>query len=100
MGFTQIFFLTKFEADRRSINITINSFGTELSKDDRQKLYPSVGYLFPEGIAKLGKCDDVEQVRVAIEQYAVINSNSFLYLFLRHIKIFFSFSNIVIFSKK
>lgn len=62
--------LLKFEADRRSINITINSFGTELSKDDRQKLYPSFGFLFPEGIAKLSKCDDLEQVRSSMEQYS------------------------------
>jgi len=29
----------QFEADRRAIIITINSFGTELSKDDRAKLW-------------------------------------------------------------
>ncbi|KAK6050611.1 hypothetical protein COOONC_11884 [Cooperia oncophora] len=38
-----------FEADRRSIIITINSFDTELSKDDREKLYPRCGKLYPEG---------------------------------------------------
>jgi V-type H+-transporting ATPase subunit d len=59
----------KFEADRRAINITLNSFGTELTKDDRQKLYPSIGYLFPEGISKLSKADDNEQVRSAIDYY-------------------------------
>lgn len=32
-----------FEADRRAINITVNSFGTELSKDERAKLYPDMG---------------------------------------------------------
>ena len=30
-------------------NITLNSFGTELSKDDREKLYPRCGKLYPEG---------------------------------------------------
>jgi len=59
-----------FEADRRAINITINSFGTELSKDDRAKLYPSFGLLFPEGTAKLAKADDVEQVKGAMEYYS------------------------------
>jgi len=59
--------ILKFEADRRALNITINSFGTELSKDDRTKLYPSFGLLYPEGIAKLGRSDDVEQVRAAID---------------------------------
>src|SRR5205809_3576499 len=35
----------EFEADRRAINITLNSFGTELSKADRKKLYPEFGKL-------------------------------------------------------
>jgi len=61
--------LLKFEADRRAINITINSFGTELSKDDRQKLFPTIGYLHPEGLAKLAKADDHDQVRAAMEPY-------------------------------
>ncbi|KAG0643637.1 V-type proton ATPase subunit D [Tuber brumale] len=56
-----------FEADRRAINITINSFGTELSKQDRKKLYPSFGKLYPEGSYMLSKADDVEGVRAAVE---------------------------------
>jgi len=66
--------ILQFEADRRSINITINSFGTELSKDDRQKLYPSFGLLVPEGISKLAKADDIDQVRAAIEFYGPYRS--------------------------
>ena len=58
-----------FEADRRSINITLNSFGTELSTDDKKKLYPSFGQLHPEGIDKLLKADDVDMVRAAVEFY-------------------------------
>jgi V-type H+-transporting ATPase subunit d len=57
----------EFEADRRSINITLNSFGTELSKADRKKLYPSFGRLYPEGTLMLTRADDVEGVRVAVE---------------------------------
>lgn len=57
----------EFEADRRSINITLNSFGTELSKKDRQKLYPAFGKLYPEGSYMLSKADDVEGVRIAVE---------------------------------
>jgi V-type H+-transporting ATPase subunit d len=41
--------ILSFEADRRAINITVNSFGTELSKDERAKLYPSMGRLWPVG---------------------------------------------------
>ena len=37
----------QFEADRRAFIITINSFGTELTKDDREKLYPTCGKLYP-----------------------------------------------------
>lgn len=57
----------EFEADRRSINITLNSFGTELSKADRKKLYPNFGRLHPEGTLMLSRADDVEGVRVAVE---------------------------------
>ncbi|OBT66361.1 ATP synthase subunit [Pseudogymnoascus sp. 23342-1-I1] len=59
--------MLEFEADRRSINITLNSFGTELSKQDRKKLYPSFGKLFPEGILMLSRADDIEGVRLAVE---------------------------------
>ncbi|CAH1760714.1 5329_t:CDS:2 [Entrophospora sp. SA101] len=55
--------------DRRAINITINSFGTELSKDDRVKLLPSFGKLYPAGHERLRKADDVEQVRSAVEAW-------------------------------
>ncbi len=47
--------LLRFEADRRSITITINSLGTELNAADRQKLYPSFGLLYPEGVTALEK---------------------------------------------
>lgn len=57
--------LLQFEADRRSITITLNSFGTELGKDDRVKLYPQIGLLHPYGISKLAKADDAEQVKEA-----------------------------------
>ncbi|KAI9811737.1 MAG: H(+)-transporting V0 sector ATPase subunit d [Pycnora praestabilis] len=56
----------EFEADRRSINITLNSFGTELSKEDRRKLYPNFGRLYPEGILMLSRADDIEGVTIAV----------------------------------
>lgn len=38
-----------FEADRRAFIITINSFDTDLSKDDRARLFPKNGkYVAPE----------------------------------------------------
>ena len=56
-----------FEADRRAINITLNSFGTELSKGDRKKLYPEFGKLYPEGDLMLSRADDFEGVRLAVD---------------------------------
>lgn len=56
-----------FEADRRAINITLNSIGTELSKEDRQKMYPTFGRLYPEGTFMLSRADDIEGVRTAVE---------------------------------
>ncbi|KZT12014.1 ATPase V0 complex subunit D [Laetiporus sulphureus 93-53] len=56
-----------FEADRRSINITINSFGTGLSKESRAKLFPAFGRLFPAGNNALARADDVDQVRQACD---------------------------------
>lgn len=56
----------EFEADRRAINITINSFGTELSKQDRKKMYPEFGALYPEGTLMLSRADDVEGVTLAV----------------------------------
>lgn len=57
----------EFEADRRSINITLNSFGTELSKQERRKLYPTFGKLYPEGTLMLSRADDIEGVRIAVD---------------------------------
>lgn len=57
----------EFEADRRAINITLNSFGTELSKTERRKLYPSFGKLYPEGSLMLSRADDIEGVRIAVD---------------------------------
>lgn len=56
----------EFEADRRAINITLNSFGTELSKADRQKLYPNFGRLYPEGTLMLSRADDMDGVGLAV----------------------------------
>jgi V-type H+-transporting ATPase subunit d len=62
--------ILQFEADRRCINIAINSFGTELSKEGRAELFPRIGVLGDEGLRRLKEADDTEQVRVAIEYCA------------------------------
>ncbi|KAL0079899.1 ATP synthase subunit [Phycomyces blakesleeanus] len=61
--------ILQFEADRRTINITINSFGTELSKEDRRKLFPTIGRLYPEGNARLAVADEIDQVKSACEVF-------------------------------
>ncbi|OXB75854.1 UNVERIFIED_CONTAM: hypothetical protein H355_016609, partial [Colinus virginianus] len=62
--------ILEFEADRRAFIITINSFGTELSKEDREKLYPTCGKLYPEGLHLLANADDYEQVKCVADYYA------------------------------
>jgi len=63
--------ILKFEADRRSIIITLNSFGTELDVQARKKLYPSFGFLYPEGVAALELAENVEQVKSSISHNSV-----------------------------
>lgn len=53
------------------MNITLNSFGTDLAADDRRELYPNFGLLYPEGIESLGKADDQEKVRQAVDHIEV-----------------------------
>eukprot|EP01128_Nolandella_sp_AFSM9_P003655 TRINITY_DN1594_c0_g1_i2.p1 TRINITY_DN1594_c0_g1~~TRINITY_DN1594_c0_g1_i2.p1 ORF type:complete len:368 (+),score=106.57 TRINITY_DN1594_c0_g1_i2:92-1195(+) len=61
-------YLLEFEADRRSINITLNSVGTELQHEDRRKLYPKMGLLYPEALEDLAEADDADQVRQAVDR--------------------------------
>ncbi|PPR02850.1 hypothetical protein CVT24_002328 [Panaeolus cyanescens] len=66
--------ILEFEADRRTVNITINSFNTELSKEARAKLFPAIGRLFPEGNNMLARADDMDHVRQACENIAEYRS--------------------------
>ncbi|WFC99204.1 RNA helicase [Malassezia yamatoensis] len=59
--------LLAFEADRRTINITINSFGTSLSKTERARLFPTIGKLYPAGNNALAKADELDQVKTIVE---------------------------------
>jgi V-type H+-transporting ATPase subunit d len=49
----------------------LNSFDTELSQDNRAKLYPNIGLLYPEGKNKLSVADKPEDVKSAIEHVEV-----------------------------
>ncbi|KAI0312070.1 V0 complex, c/d subunit of ATPase [Amylostereum chailletii] len=66
--------ILSFEADRRTLNITVNSLGTELSKDQRARLFPTIGRLFPAGNNQLAKADDIDQIRAACDGVAEYRS--------------------------
>lgn len=57
-----------FEADRRTINITVNSIGTQLTKEQRSQLFPTIGRLYPAGNAILARADDLDQIKAVVEQ--------------------------------
>jgi V-type H+-transporting ATPase subunit d len=68
--------LLKERADRNSINITLNSFGTPLNdpsmrETHRKNLYPSIGDLYPEGTDLLVKADDDQKLVAALTYYPV-----------------------------
>lgn len=76
--------------------ITINSFGVELTKDERTKLYPRCGKLYPDGLQQLAKAEEYEQVRIVAENYAV---NIFLKFSLKNNSNLIYFLNCVGFIK-
>lgn len=59
--------LLAFEADRRVISITVNSFGTGLTKEERARLFPAIGKLYPSGNNALARADDVDQVKAVCD---------------------------------
>lgn len=63
--------ILQLEADRRAINITINSIDTDLDIKQREKLYPTIGLLYPEGTSRLAKATDIDAVRSAIDAFPV-----------------------------
>ena len=62
--------LLTFEADRRVINITLSSFGTELTESDKLKLFPGLGGLYPNGQLALAQCTNIEEVYNILEVMA------------------------------
>jgi V-type H+-transporting ATPase subunit d len=58
-----------FEADRRAFMITINSFDTGLTQDERFKLYPTCGNLHPDGLQELRRTDSYDAVRDVAARY-------------------------------
>ena len=46
----------------------MNSIGTELTRDDRRKLYSNFGLLYPHGHSELASAEDFDQIRSAMEK--------------------------------
>ena len=74
--------LAQLEADRRAINITLNSLSEPTVIKVRDQLYPTVGKLYPSAtglcekknlayVSKLAQCVDVDSVRNAIDAFPV-----------------------------
>jgi V-type H+-transporting ATPase subunit d len=65
----------KVEADFRVLNITLNSLNTSLGSSanvaERNRLFPNIGYLYPEGTDKICKAWNQTTVRAALEPYIV-----------------------------
>jgi V-type H+-transporting ATPase subunit d len=51
--------------------ITINSFDTGLTQDERAKLYPTCGHLHPDGLQELRRTDSYDAVRDVAARYPV-----------------------------
>ena len=61
--------ILKLEADRRAINITVNSLDANIDFKQREKLYPKIGVLYPEGTSRLIKAVDIDAVRSAVDAF-------------------------------
>jgi len=58
--------------------ITINSFDTGLTQDERAKLYPTCGHLHPDGLQELRRTDSYDAVRDVAARYPVNHFAFFL----------------------
>ncbi|GMM46758.1 H(+)-transporting V0 sector ATPase subunit D [Pichia kluyveri] len=65
--------IINFEADKRSINISINSLDTELSTEDKLKMLPNIGLLSSNENIKhqLASITDLENLQVLISSIGI-----------------------------
>lgn len=60
--------LLSFEADKRVINIALNSLNNpDLTSEDKLSLFPSFGKLYPVYHSELSQVDDIEQLKLLVE---------------------------------
>lgn len=72
--------ILKIRADTTAINITLNSFGTQLNEpgmrtSDRKRLYPAVGHLYPAGtnmLTDVSTEEELGRVLALFPQYSSI----------------------------
>ena len=69
--------ILKERADARAINITLNSFKNNLNdanqrQSDRKDLYPSIGYLYPDGILRLEHVSDEDGLQSVFTEGGVV----------------------------
>lgn len=63
----------QFEADRRCFSIAINSLGTFLNKEERGRFFPRCGRLYPDGLTRLAKVDNFDQIKAIASFYPVLH---------------------------
>lgn len=59
--------LLSFEADKRAINICVNSLNTELTTEDKEKMLPHLGKLSDMGFRnQMASADDLQQLKMVV----------------------------------
>ena len=63
--------LLKYEADCQTIQIVYNSlaYNNQFQEEERKKVIPNFGYLYPETTTQLIKCNSLEQLRQILQPY-------------------------------
>ena len=63
--------LLKYEADCQTIQIVYNSlaYNNQFQEEERKKVIPFFGYLYPETTTQLIKCNSLEQLRQILQPY-------------------------------
>ena len=63
--------LLKYEADCQTIQIVYNSlaYNNQFQEEERKKVTPYFGYLYPETTSYLIKCNNLEQLRQILQPY-------------------------------
>lgn len=60
--------MLNFEADRRVINVTVNSMANEdMSPEDKLSLFPSFGLLYPTYHAQLSEVEEIDQLKIVLD---------------------------------